>query len=74
MGMAGNEVPRFRGQRTSESGNERFLKRARPEGLEIVSVERAEAREKLIGVRQPMIEPRAELVEVAVCSSTDVRF
>ena len=63
--VARDEVPRLRRQRAAESGHERLLQRARAERLEIVGVERAEAREQLVGVRQLMVEPRAELVEIA---------
>ncbi len=64
MGLAGRHVPRARAQRASESRHQRLLQHARAEWLELVGVERAEAREDLIGIGQPVIHTEAELIDV----------
>ena len=48
-GVAGDQVARVRRQRAAESRDQRLLQRAGAERLQIVGVERAEAREELIG-------------------------
>ena len=61
-----DQVSRLRRQRAAEARHERFLERARAERLDLLGVERAEARQQAVGVAQLMIQPQAELIEVAV--------
>ena len=53
-------------KRTPKPGDERLLKRAGAERLELLRVERAEPPEQLVGGREVMIDTHAELIEVAV--------
>src|SRR4029453_13196851 len=46
--VTGGYIERVRAERTAKTGHERFLKRARPEGLKFVCIERAETAEQLI--------------------------
>ena len=64
--LARHEVPRPGRQRAAEPRHERFLQHAGAERLQLVGVERAEARQQLVGGREPVIEPQAELIEMAI--------
>ena len=70
--VTGGYIERVGAERAAETGHERFLERARPEGLKFVCIERAEAAEQLIAVAKPVIEPNAELIDVP-CELLDRR-
>ncbi len=66
MRVTDYRVARSRREWSSEAWYQSFLQSARTERLYLVSVEGAEPREQLSAIRQPMIEPKTELIQVAV--------